>query len=64
LRERRECELTKDHGGMDLAVSIGGAVANTLLLKVIRCHGNHHSLLLQSVNVLHHTSSYQILPAG
>ena len=50
--------LTENHGRVDLAVSVSGAVADTLLLEVIRSHGNHHRLLLQSINVLHHTPSH------
>ena len=56
--------ITKNHGWMYLAVGVGGAVAAFSFLKVIGDHGNHHCFLLQGVNVLDHTSSHQILPAG
>ena len=56
--KEKELLLTENHGRVDLAVSVSGAVADTLLLEVIRSHGNHHRLLLQSINVLHHTPSH------
>ena len=62
--EIRLCSiLTKDHGWVDLTVCVRGAVAAFSLLEVIRNHGNHHSLLLKSVNVLDHPTGHQVLPA-
>ena len=55
--------LTEYHGGVDLAVGVCGAVALALLHQVFGGHCNHHRLLLQSVNVLHHSSGHQVLPA-
>ena len=54
--------LTEDHCRVDLAVSVGGAVALALLHEVLRGHCYHDRLLLQSVNVLHHSPSHQVLP--
>lgn len=53
---------TQDHGRVDLTVSVSRAVGNTLFLEVIRSHGEHHCLLLQSVNVFNHTTRHQVLP--
>lgn len=55
---------SQDHGRVDLTVCVGGAIGHTLFLEVIRGHGEHHSLLLQSVNVLHHATCHQVLPAN
>ena len=47
---------------MDFAVCVGWTVDGTR--EVIRGHGDHHRLLLQSVNVLHHTARHKILPTA
>ena len=55
----------QDHGRVDLAVGVGGAVGRVLVLhQVVRGHGQHDGLLLQRVNVLHHAAGHQVLPAA
>lgn len=47
IRERNNgCTDTQNHGRVDLAMRVGGAISHALLLKVIRGHGQHYSFLL------------------
>ena len=50
--------LTEDHGWVDFAVGVCGAVSLALLHEVFWCHGNHNRLLFQSVDVFHHSSGH------
>ena len=59
---QRVAGLTEDHCRVDLAVSVGGAVALAFLHEVLRGHCYHHCLLLQSVDVLDNSPSHQVLP--
>ena len=54
----------EDHGRVDLAVGVRGAVDVVLLaVEVVRRHGDHGRLLLQTVDVLHHARRHQVVPA-
>lgn len=64
IRERNDGGThSQDHRWMDFTVCVGGTVGHALLLEVIWGHGQHHSLLLQSIDILHYTARYQVLPA-
>lgn len=56
--------LTKNHGWMNLTVGVCRAVAALPFLQVIRNHSYHDCLLFKSINVLHNTTSYKVLPAA
>lgn len=53
---------SQDHRGVDLTVAVCRTVGHALLLEVVRGHGQHYSLLLQGVDVLHHAAGHQVLP--
>ena len=64
IRERNDGGThPQDHGRVDLAVGVGGAVGALLLGEVLRGHGQHDGLLLKGVYVLHHPTRNQVLPA-
>ena len=50
------------HGRVYFTVCVGGTVGDVFVLQVIWGHCQHDRLLLQRINILHNTTSHQILP--